>query len=621
MKRFGKLSSTHENLVLAVIFCILLIAVIAVRYGFYYALNDDSLIKDISAGIYTGSPESRNIQMHYPVSALLGLLYRILPLVPWSGVFLIACHFTALFLIVRHGLVFYGKRGQKITFLIVMLGLTIATMLEHLVFIQYTVTSAMLTAAAAFCFLTRHQRNPSLPSPQDEPVLAVNTAEKTALPKSTVLAFIRFNIPVIVLAFLAFVIRWEMLLLTLPMLGVAGLYKWQQEVIVFCKVNFQKYFALFGIIVVSIFVGHLLHVLAYSSPEWRQSMAFFDNRVELYDYQFIPRYDEHADFYQSVGMTAGEVRLLTNYNFGLSDIIDEDILASVAAYARTLRGTQQGFGERLSEAVQLYLYNLRSSGEHGDFPYNSLVIIGYTALLGFGIIGGRLGRMVFSLSLLAATRSALWLYIIYGGRFPLRISHSLYFVEISILLAMVLLEVRCFSKERADDKEIALVGTKIKTAYPVIITVITLMIIIAAVPASMRSVAAEYDEREQINTTWNAMRDYTRSRSDSYFFIDVYSSVIYSEKVFEKLPPRPANYDIMGGWASKSPLYQKKMNHFFPLGHSMRSAIADLEHVYFLCDQRFSVSWLIAYYHEHGREVTIEAVDIIDERLIVYMVR
>lgn len=44
-------------------------------------------MKDIVAGIYTGTPTGYNIQMLYPLSWAISLLYRLVRAVPWYSLF------------------------------------------------------------------------------------------------------------------------------------------------------------------------------------------------------------------------------------------------------------------------------------------------------------------------------------------------------------------------------------------------------------------------------------------------------------------------------------------------------------------------------------------------------
>ena len=52
---------------LALLFVLALWMMIAVFFDFYYDLNDDTAIKDILSGTYTGVPDGHCIQMLYTV--------------------------------------------------------------------------------------------------------------------------------------------------------------------------------------------------------------------------------------------------------------------------------------------------------------------------------------------------------------------------------------------------------------------------------------------------------------------------------------------------------------------------------------------------------------------------
>ena len=85
---------------------------LAVFFDFYYDLNDDTAMRDILSGIYTGTPNGHNIQMLYPLGWCIAMCYRLLPSVPWYGIFLCGCQFLALWLSVSTVLT-YVKGREK----------------------------------------------------------------------------------------------------------------------------------------------------------------------------------------------------------------------------------------------------------------------------------------------------------------------------------------------------------------------------------------------------------------------------------------------------------------------------------------------------------------------------
>jgi len=578
-----------ENLILALIYALTLWLFVAIRYDFYFALNDDVLMKDLLAGIYTGTPEASNIQMLYPLGFVISLFYRIIPALPWYGLFLVSCQFFSLFFIAFHSLKFCQNRIKKILLLIAQLIIIVITMLQHLVYVQYTITSAMLATAAVFYFIT---------SKANEDVKV----------------FIKVNIPALILIVIAFWLRSWMLWLLLPLICVAGIFKWSLETPIFTKQNLQKYFSLFGVLLALLLVSQAIDFLAHSGTEWRQFNRFFSNRTKLYDFQTIPEYEENIDFYNSINFTYGEVNLLKNYNFGLSDKINEVSLGEIAAYANQKRNETQSFGERFMKQFRAYCH-VTAKGGHGYYPYNMLVLLGYAALLGWAFFSNQLGRIVTILFMLGIVRSGLWLSILMGERYPERIIHSLFFFEMMFLLAMFMMEIK---------KDVEF-GDKKKKLLPLIVAVVAVIIVSSDAQLMFINLDNAFFYTGFENEPWRKMQEYAKDNPENFYFVDVYSSVNYVEKIVVNTATRPANYDIMGGWAVNSPLHRKKLDRMIAPGVSMFDALLKHDNVYFINSIWRDTAWLPAYFAERGYEISLEKVDgIVDgifDNLEVYKLR
>ena len=199
-----------ENWIIALIPILALGIYAGLCFDYYYDLNDDVLMKDILAGVYTGMPEGHNIQMLWPISALISGFYRIAGSLPWYGLFLCGCHFLCMLLITERAVSLCKKRAGKLLVSVVSILLFLAFFLSHLIYVQYTVTCTLLGATAAFLFYTTD--------------ITLDTG-----------VFLRKNILSVILVVIAYLIRSEMLLLVLPMICVAGVCKWGSEKKIFTK--------------------------------------------------------------------------------------------------------------------------------------------------------------------------------------------------------------------------------------------------------------------------------------------------------------------------------------------------------------------------------------------------
>ncbi len=621
----------HENFILAAILLAGLLLFVSARYDHYYDLNDDVLIKDLMAGAYTGEPEGHNIQVLYPLSLAVSLAYRVFPGMPVYGFFLCLCQYGCLWLMAKRSLCFCRETWKKIL-LAAAEGVIIGGLfLEHLVFVQYTVTSALLSAAAAFLFLT-----------SDE----VSADGKVSSRKEgTAIEFIRRNIPSVLLAVLSFQLRTEMMELLFPLLCVAGVYRWSTEEKIFTKINYKKYFAVLGAVLAGAAVSWAANIAAFGG-EWRSYVDFFNSRTELYDFQGIPSYEGNEALYEDLGMTEkAKDMLLDQYNFGLDDNLDAGVLDAVVRYQDRIRRSSEDFPELLKKSLGWYRYRIfhreeADSAIPDDYPWNYMVILGYGAVFLAGLekskgmgrkAAAHIGKNALCLGLLAAVRTALWMFILVRGREPVRITHSLYLMEFSILMGMLLAESGGRKTEgKRKEKTVGAFWPRLSgMGYFILFSVILTLTAMLALPEGINAVDSEFRNREKANAVYEGMKEYGRNHKDCFYFQDVYSAVSYpsepyagtpySEKMFVGVDNGLANYDLMGGWLVKSPSQKKKLEQFGI--KSMREGLLEGNHIYVMAELEKGADSIAAYFQEQGGDVKAELVDTIENVIGVYRIK
>ncbi|MBP3737034.1 MAG: hypothetical protein J6I56_08440 [Lachnospiraceae bacterium] len=594
---------------------LLLAFVLALRFDYYFDLNDDVLMKDILAGVYTGVPESRNIQMLFPVSAFVSLLYRIFRSFDWYGFFLLTCQFGSMALILGRALCIAKTRTGRILACAGTLLCGAALLLPHLMYVQYTITCAMLCAAAAFDFAT----------------MDLDAGEE-GFRYSDIAVRVRF--PGLLL-WIAFFIRSEMTLLLLPLVMTGLLLRLlfirreetgddQGETAAFARIFTLRSAgiaaAAFVFVGAGIAFGLGADHLATRDLEWRAFRSFFDARTELYDFYFydMPDYEDDPGFYERAGVDEAGAMLLKNYNFSLDETIDETKLWALVDEARAVHAAKSSPAERLREAATGYIYRIRHLT---DAPYSLLVLIGY--LLVFAQIVKAQERQTTIRGLFAAcflffVRTGLWGFILYRGRDPERIIHSLFLLEF-VLLAALLYLLQAGARKDGDEREEA------SPAAPALKNLLFFALWFAAaaavIPGQLRRCDAEGERRERVNTAQEAYLSYCDEHPEEVFFTDVYSTVRYSQKMFDRrgMNGSFSNQDLMGGWAAKSPLYEKRLA---ALGLSdMQTALAENDRVRFVSAPSRSADWLVSYYAARGYAVELEQTETIGDDWIVYSVK
>lgn len=583
----------YENWMLTLIVMAINVLFMEILFDFYYDLNDDSLMHDIMSGVYSGIPDGHNMQTLYPLGVLIAMCYKMYRAIPWYGLFLCLCQFGCFYLIgvrlcsLRDDMVQSDSSKTFVSKILRLLMLSLfqwGIWLPHFINIQYTITCAMLSAAAVFLFMT--------------------TAEGLSTRQ-----FIIKNIPCVLLVIVAYMLRTEMLLLMFPFICLAGLYRLTGEKRVFAKENLIRYGSVMGIMLAGMLFSSVLDHMAYSSPEWKDFRSFFDARTTIYDfYPELISDDGYSDVLAQLGVGAPQKILLDMYDYALDDTIDTGFLTKLADYATSKLRASKDWVAIARDQIYAYFYR---TTHMDDAPYNIIVFWAYAGVFAAGCLTCRKNQYTFlwQIVLLAAVRSAIWMFILMRGRYPGRITHSLYLIEFSLLTAM-------FARMYRDLRDCGkTAGIVVRYGMPVSFILLTAGLLTMRIPG-MRG---DQDMRSGINAGWYEIDAYCREHEDNFYFEDVFSVVQFSRRMFEKTDNRYANYDYMGGWMCKSPLYYEKLRQYDI--DSVQDALLNRDNVYLIMsDQSISdsgVGWIEDYYRSGNIEVKVEQADIIGDSYLV----
>lgn len=626
-------------------------------FDFYFDINDDTLMRDIMSGVYSGTPDGHNMQTLYPLGAAIALCYRIQGSFPWYGAFLFLCQFGCFFAVgARLCAMVDAAKRRFAGKLLCLLGVALfqwGIWLTHMVNIQYTITGGMLVGTAVFLFLTMPRRD------------MMNVSEDGSEAPS-VRDFLVGSLPPLLLFLLAFQLRSEMALLVLPFLGLAGIFRWWEDRPVFTGRNLKKYGGLFLLLLAGMGLSLGADALAYGG-EWKEFRQFFNDRTTIYDfYPQVVTDDTYAAELEEMGVWYGARLLFENYNYGLDEKINAQLLADVAAYAKEQVGGNRDWGRIFREKLLLYRYR---SFHGGDAPYNLLVGLGYAVniIAAVMLFCGRAGRscsdsssektrpnaevarrkagrrhgelcgMAVQLLLVLLVRTALWMFILMRGRDPERITHPLYLVEFCLLAGMFLHYLRgmvvtgpatkavdaaasespaqAVASERAGSG--VLTARKLICGAAAVLSLLSAAYMIKEIPA----VQADQARRQEINADWEAIDAYCRARPDTFYFEDVYSTVAFSGKLLECRDNAVSNYDIAGGWMCKSPLYREKLAAF-GIGDAV-DALAEGRSAFIMSDEEISLRglvWLEIPFAGKEMKVSVEEYDRIGENYGVYQI-
>lgn len=577
-----------NNIKIAAGLVFFLFLLLSLLFDFYYDLNDDVVIRDILSGRYTGEPEGRTNQLLFALGSILALGYRMFPGLPVFSLFLSLSLGVSLFMIYYRSLCYWKKRKTKVAGSLVLLVVSGVFLMKELVGIQYTAVCGILCGASCFWFLTT----------------------PCGLEKKE---YWKKNLPALGGITIAFGIRSEMVLLCLPFAGLCGFLHWMEEVKeirdnsrdlhppkireVFLTKNHLIKYPLFLVCLLGI-MGILLMIEggAYRRGEWREFRSFFDARTKVYDYTWYPSYEKEEKFYEENGISRVQYELIDNYNFGLDEEITAQTLKTIAEFnekEKHLGGKAWKIKYFIREMVKLPI-------SYGEFPYNCYVFLAYGLVVLLAVLQKRKWDYGWKIGLLVVVRSISWGYLIWSQRVVERISHPLYFLEFLILMAFLVKE--SYDRPLWNSEKY----------YRFFAAAALLLTFLAVFPQKKEEIHQELVRREKVLQKQSNLELYTKVHPKNYYYIDVYSMVDFTGKLYEKVDNSKRNYDFLGGWICKSPLQEKAKKEYLKEKETSIAKALLQENFYFIMEEEGDPSFLENYYREKEIFVEIEKIDQIE---------
>lgn len=523
---------------------VLLLIMIGAAYAYppVFYLNDDITMRSILSGAYTGVPDGHAVYMQYPLTGLLALLYRMLPSCPWMDIFFCGCILICMILVA-------GEFGNKV------LGSLTACVLflPFFHYMHYTIVAALLAGTAIF-LLCRNKK----------------------------------KIATLVLLWIAYMIRSQVGLLCLPF--VAAALVWQQ---IYGERSYKEGLRTIikyaGLLLIGLLLVAGIHASFYSSAQWQEYLKYNDSRTQLYDYTDFVSTDKYGKEPEAYGMTAQEYKILYSYNTMLENTVDAERMQEIAEKITQSMKEEAGAAAGLKNCVKSYYLQVRYS----DFPYNYIWLAVY-ALLAVCFLFGRKWLQLGYLGILGVGRSSIWMYLIWKGRFPERVSLSLYMMELLLLMGMLLFT---FEKECAVWQKLPRKLQKLGVA--------ALLLVVLFTGNCLGKVTMEkVKESYQLKNEWNLLKEYCKANSEKAYLMDVFSSVKCADALFEE---DASNLMLMGGWLTASPLAQERLANLG--GEDAAQVLFQQEAAQLVTDGKTDVSWLEEYLSERFGSCKLEEID------------
>ena len=555
-----------EAILSGIIFCLFFYK----NFSISYFINDDTTMRNIASGAYTGRPDGHLIFVKYALGKIISLFYIIAPYIDWYGTILFTTHFLCLILILGRVLNWFKHKNKYFVLVITILIFFIIDIDNLTNSFQFTTTAAICGVTALFLFIT-------IP----------RNVQKLEM-------FVNYLI-ILGLVWLSFCIRDKVLLMFVPFAIVLWLYRIFSE-----KENRKKYIILCVMILAVLGSVICVEKIAYRSTEWQEYTEFNKARSEILDYYGYPDYDVHRSFYQEQGISREQYNLLKVGTLNFSSGMTKEKYISVAQYAKSIFREENSFRTRMKEALKnTCYYSLYIMSNENQ----AIILLIYFFILLFSANKKQYGILV-TLIAIFFFREMIYLYLFFKGRFLERIYETMILCDY-FLLAGFMLHLDILGKvhlKKGIIEKTLLIGILLLVAIPVC--------------------CAYFNTQESnLTNTETILKNYCSSNQEKRYILDLsgYSSGYDAFTV--KRENTYINYLTMYGWSCNSELYLNKKKSM---------GIEDIDKALltkdtFLIETASSVGnnildIILEYYNSCGINVTYKTVDEISVGQYAYKV-
>ena len=518
--------------------------------GIFFETNDDRIITEILSGAMTGVPEAHTYYVGYFLGLFISSLYRLTTAVPWYGGMLVLFQFTCCFLIAD---AFLSRCSHKkdCLFALIFIMLIYAASFYVIAAIQFTSTAAMLAITGYLYFL-------------------LYPGKKSRCSIFFLMEFLSFQLrsdamlmiqPMgfAVLAGLCFIKHKPYLFpCVLPEARSAAAPEFPSRFFTGCGKWFRKCRPLLEagiILLVILIIGKGSHYIFYSSSGWKEYGKINDAVTEITDYAAIPDYTEVQNILAKYNVTQKQYNAFLQYAM-IEENLSGDCLLEVAGVAH-----EQNLPPALSQVVRQFLLSYVSR-EHRNL---NLMLIAVWAAVILLILSRKAFGLFIPLTGLFFSRSVLWLFLLYEGRFPPRVMIPLYLGEMFFLFCLFFqtaLNIQAAEHLLQQDAPCKN-RTFLKIYFP-------LLLVIMLLPFGAKTFKNQYlhlsarNARESIYFAgMQDMISYCNNHPDKRYFIDASTLIYYCGSAFETKIYGPRNGVITGCWYSGAPvLYQYEKDYF-----------------------------------------------------------
>lgn len=554
---------------------------------FIFLTNDDMYLQAIVSGELSGTPRAHMIYSNYILGLILSGLYTISVQAPWYGIYLTGTCFLCFWVVLYRCLSFCRSFRVYPAVIVLFAVIGFCAVFRHVAMLQYTVVAAFSGSTAVFLALTA-----DLKCSRKE--LALNYAA------------------VVLFASASLLIREKVFFMTVPFAACGWLGKWLCEKEKTKVINMRYILLLLGILTVMLAicgVDRLAYRLGTDNEAWLEYKAYNRAREEILDYHGFPDYDANEEFYRELGIGREAFQGAQKYYLLLpQNAFYGESMNRIASLARANRKSSEDPWDSFSRVCREFL---RCNANYSDRPMNIVVYCTWIVMAALVFLT-RKKELLIRLALVLLARMGMWGIILYRGRYPDRITQSLYLIELLMLLAIFLV----YSKE--------LKAGWAKKYYKGFLWGAALFVCVPSFYIGLQKALAVKGENAgklYFGISYRQLKEYCAQNPGSLYLIDMNSASFFTDSVFrtpEKEEDLCRNLLPLGSWPVKSPLVAENLIKYGVV--DPKEDLLDRDYIFFVFKDSdatptaYLTEFYNAEYRENGSDskVTLERVDTVD---------
>lgn len=496
---------------------------------FIYDINDDVAMRNVAAGVITGSPDAHLLHMKYLLGVWISGLYRLLPGFDWYGLTLIGIVLLSFALCLYRGLIAEKGIFWKIIYTAVVLLLMTALGTQHVSAFQWTTAAGIAGAAGLFLFYTAGKG----------PIWQIRMEEGLA----------------VFLLLLSLLIRDDVFLITLPAAALCFLWKYVAKEEWQCgKVRLPfhlQHLFVPAALTAGVVVILAVEAFAYRSPEWKTFRKYNTDREAIMDYYGLQNYETDPAIYDELEISPEEAENLQRYSLYLVQDLYPEKMAALAQHEKEIYTAEHSLKERLSTAYTEIYQHFTKDTYH---PANLIALAVIALVLAVAAMKNR-RELGLCLSFLVLW-FGYWGYLGYRDRLLERVGFVLYLMAIFLFLAIWYRILVLGETDAAADPE----PDRAKKIRPgtALLTLGSLCMLTLTATNTWRNVQAYNTNRRDYNLQFMQVNEYMAEHPDNVYFMTTFSIETYTDNFTVKRDFSFSNLLSVGGWHTFSPLENEK---------------------------------------------------------------